>query len=393
MLDEPQTATLPEGRRYAKPLAGSAFLIGGALGGLMLFVQLYMKSLGASTVLIGLISSLNAAGTLFGSLFWGAISDRVRRRPLLFITAAAFSVAILVLMWLPGIETVLLTAFVRLFLFAGFSAIVIAIVSGASTQARRGKNVSYVSSARAFGIALGSMTAGFALEWLGFRYGFLLIGVLPAMSAVILLKLPHEPAPRFERQRGSFRMIRAAGLTDLYVATVLRQMAIFGTFSLLYIYMDTLAIPPWLMGILGSFNMLTQTGALILFGRLADRFGRRRIFMLGFALSVLTPCLFVLLPTAGGMALGYVSVGLSFSSLYIGSTAHIGDRVPQEQQGTMLGLYESSRGLGGLFGPLLAGALVPVTGYPGMFLTMAGIALLGYLVMTVGHRLRILTSR
>jgi len=359
----------------------------------MLFVQLYMKSLGASTVLIGLLASLNAAGTLFGSLFWGGVADRFRRRLLLFITTATFSAAILTLMLLPGIETVLVTAFIRFFLFAGFGTVMLAIVSGASTQARRGKNVSYVSSARAFGIALGSMAAGFALEWLGFRYGFLLIGILPVVGTLILLKLPREPAPRFERQRGSLKMIHSAGLTDLYIATILRQMAVFGTFGLLYVYMDSLAIPAWLMGVVGSLNMLTQTGALILFGRWADRFGRRRIFMLGFGLSVLTPCLFVLFPSAGGMALGYVTVGLSFSSLYIGSTAHIGDRVPQERQGTLLGLYESSRGLGGLFGPILAGVLVPVTGYPGMFLAMAGIALLGLLVMVIGNRLRITASQ
>ena len=392
-MSSQQISPIPQGRRYAKPLAGSGLLVGASLGGLLLFIQLYMKSLGASTVLIGLISSLNAAGTLIGSLFWGAIADRVRRRPLLFITAAALSAAILVMVALPRVEVVLVTAFVRLFLFAGFTAVTIAIVSGASAQSRRGKNVSYVSSARAFGLAVGSMTAGFVLEWLGFRFGFLLIGLLAAVGALILLGLPQEPAPRLGRQRGSLQMIRAAGLIDLYVATMLRQMAVFGTFSLLYIYMDTLAIPTWLMGIVGSFNMLTQTGALLVFGRLADRFGRRRIFMLGFALSVATPCLFVLVPSAVGMALGYVSVGLSFSSLYIGSTAHIGDRVPPERQGTMLGLYESSRGLGGLFGPVLAGILVPTVGYTGMFLTMAGIALLGLLVMTIGYRPRRLTVR
>ena len=105
--------------------------------------------------------------------------------------------------------------------------------------------------------------------------------------------------------------------------------------------------------------------------------------MLGFALSALTPCVFTIARNAAGMAAGYGILGLSFSSLYIGSAAHIGDRVPEGRQGTMLGLYETSRGLGGFIGPLLAGAITPLVGYTGMFFTMAGIAGVGFLVMFI----------
>ena len=53
----------------------------------------------------------------------------------------------------------------------------------------------------------------------------------------------------------------------------------------------------------------------------------------------------------------------------------------------MLGLYETSRGLGGFVGPLLAGGITPVLGYNGMFFTMAAIAGLGFLVMFVRRAL------
>jgi hypothetical protein len=56
--------------------------------------------------------------------------------------------------------------------------------------------------------------------------------------------------------------------------------------------------------------------------------------------------------------------------------APIGDRVPHERRGQMLGLYESSRGLGGL--------VSPVIGFMGMFLVMAAIAALGFMVMMLG---------
>jgi len=184
---------------------------------------------------------------------------------------------------------------------------------------------------------------------------------------------------------GAWRAVLSAGVADLLVATMLRQMSTFGTFALLYVYMDSIGIRPGIMGAISASNTATQVLALLFFGWLADRVGRRPIFLLGFSLSVLTPLVFVFAANLGGMVAGYVTLGISFSSMYVGATAHIGDRVPHERHGQMMGLYESSRGLGGLFGPLIAGATVPVLGFTGMFLVMAGIAAIGLVVMLLGR--------
>ena len=61
--------------------------------------------------------------------------------------------------------------------------------------------------------------------------------------------------------------------------------------------------------------------------------------------------------------------------------APIGDRVPHERQGQILGLYESYRGLGRLFGSVTAGVITPVIGFMGMLLVMAAITALGSMVI------------
>ncbi len=378
---EPQLA----GRRRAIPLASSAFFMATSVGGLGLVVQLYMKSLGASTFLIGLVATFNSIGLLFGAWLWGTVSDYVKRRRLLALLALGLAGLIGLLTLLPPTGVVLGTAPFRFLFFSGFAAVAIAIISAASRVDRRGKNLSYISSARAFGFAVGNVAAGVVLELLGFRYAFAVCAALPIVAFTLLGLLPSENPVQPREKLGAWKAIFSAGVVDLYVATMLRQMAIFGTFSLLYVYMDSIGIAPGVMGAISATNTATQVLALLLFGWLADRVGRRPIFMLGFALSVLTPCLFVFAANVYGMIAGYVTLGFSFSSMYVGATAHIGDRVPHERHGQMIGLYESSRGLGGLFGPLIAGATVPVIGFDGMFLVMAGIAALGLLVMFVGR--------
>jgi len=355
-----------------------------ANGGLALIVKLYLTGQGFPPIVIGAVSSVNAAGVILGSLTWGRLADRRARRPLLFTTVIGAALAIGVLILLPPASVILGSVFFRTFMWMGFTTITMAIVSEASAVARRGRNLSYVTSARSLGFALGAIASGFVLDRLGFQGGFAVMATLPLLGIGFLFLLPRREAVSSPMmQKGSWKVALSSGLADLYMSTILRQMAIHGTFSLLPIYMAFLGIPATQMGLVTALNTLTQVAALIGFGRLADRIGRRRIFMLGFALSALTPCVFTVARNAAGMAIGYAVLGLSFSSLYIGSTAHIGDHVPEGRQGAMLGLYETSRGVGGFVGPLLAGAITPFVGYTGMFFTMAAIAGVGFLVMFV----------
>jgi len=375
----------PPGRRRAIPLSLSGLFLATATGGLGLVAQLYLKSIGASTFWIGLTSTFSSVGLLVGSWVWGTASDRLKRRRLLALLAFSLAIVIGVLVALPPKGGVLGVSLLQSVLFGGFGAVSIAVISAASLPERRGKNLSYISSSKACGFAVGNVVAGVALGLLGFRHAFAICAALPILGCGILAFLPPENPVAPSQRVGAWKAVFSAGVVDLFAATVLRQMSVAGTLALLYVYMDSIGLSPGVMGAISATNTATQILALLAFGSLADRVGRRPIFMFGFALSAVTPLIFVFAATAYGMILGYVTSGFGFSALYAGSTALIGDRAPLERQGQMLGLYESARGLGGLFGPVIAGATVPWIGFDGMFLVMAGIAALGVLVMVVGQ--------
>ncbi|MFC2107891.1 MFS transporter [Candidatus Bipolaricaulota bacterium] len=386
MGSDPELQPQALGRRYALPLAATSIFLMAANGGLGLIVKLFLQEQGFSPLVIGLVTSVNAAGVLIGSMLWGRMSDRSSRRPLLFIATLGVAAAIGILAFLPPATVVLGSSFVRTFMRMGFTTVTLALISGISIESRRGKNLSYVTSARSLGMAIGSMAAGFIIEELGFRGAFFLMACLPLIGSLFLLLLPHEKAPTLPVRRSSWRLALSAGLTDLYLGTILRQIAINGVFALLAVYIASLGVALKWIGLIAALNTGTQVLALLVFGRLADRVGRRRIFMLGFALSALAPAVFASTTHIWAMMGGYITMGLSFGSLYIGSTAYIGDRVPQDQQGSMFGLYETSRGIGGMLGPIIAGVITPLVGYRGMFLVMAAIAGLGFLVMTNRRR-------
>jgi len=166
----------------------------------------------------------------------------------------------------------------------------------------------------------------------------------------------------------------------------LRQLAATGVGALAFVYMSSYAISSEIMGIVSAVSPAVAVTGTLALGHIIDRVNRNVVIVFGFAVAILYPLLYSLAATPGMFALAAVPLGLSFASYYSGSTTHIGKVVPLEYQGTMFGLLDSCRGLGGLIGPILAGILVTAWGYRPMFLVMAVISTLSLILAFVGTR-------
>ena len=371
-------------------LVPATVLNSAAAAAVAMSVQLSLKELNASTLLIGLSSTLYSLAAVLASSPWGTLSDRFHRRPLLALilvinasTAACFA-------FILSTGGVLATVFFRSLIVVGFAPIALALISGVSSQRERGKNLSYYNSSQSFGWMLGQIIAGLLLGYLAFRGTYLVLALFSLLALIPLAAfheaeepagagLRHSLFPKLRRDQ----VFARHGLSNLYLGVALRQMGITGTFSLIFVYMlAELRISPTLIGFLASFNAGTQFLGMLAFGRLADRVGRKRVFMLGFALSAFVPLIFALAHGPGLMVLGFIIVGLAFSSLTSGATAFIGDLAPIGRHGELLGIFQTSQGIGGILGPVFAGVLAAPTvlGFRGMLLAMAGIISLGFLL-------------
>jgi MFS family permease len=378
------------GRKDAAPLAAASSLVFSARGALSLLVQLYLRELRASPLIISLATSVEWLGVIAGGPFWGTLSGRRPKRFLLFLILGASAVSMGVLVFLPPVAGVLPSVFVRTFAVAGFTPIAMVIVAETGVAHRRGRNLSFISSSRTLGVMVGGGVAGFLLGACGFRWGFLVLASLPLLALPFVSLLPREKRRRMtETDAGAAeRWSGSRQLRSVYLGVAFRQAAISGASSLVFVFMASLEITPGVMGLIKAFGLSVSSVGVLGFGWLADRMNRRPIFLFGFGIAGLSPLLFAFANDAWGMTAGYMLLGLSFGSYYAGSTTHIADVATSRNQGTMLGLLEASRGLGGVLGPLVAGAVTPVIGYRGMFLVMAGIAVLGFsLVLANGDPL------
>ena len=121
-----------------------------------------------------------------------------------------------------------------------------------------------------------------------------------------------------------------------------------------------------LLWILLGYQLVTAT-VLVNFGRLADMFGRVRLYNFGFAMFTAGSALCSLSQTSTQL-IGFrlvQAVGAGF--LFSNSAAIITDTFPEEQRGMALGINQVSIVVGSVLGLVLGGLLTSATGWRSIF--------------------------
>ncbi|MDP4508923.1 MFS transporter [Nonomuraea turcica] len=114
---------------------------------------------------------------------------------------------------------------------------------------------------------------------------------------------------------------------------------------------------------------LTLAAALLPAGVLADRYGRRRLLVIGVSIFTVASLACALAPTAPLLDLARGVQGLGASALYGTTTPLIGAAYPEgPDRGKALGIFSAVSGLAMTLGPVVGGALTSAFGWRAIFL-------------------------
>ncbi|MDR3641499.1 MAG: MFS transporter [Humidesulfovibrio sp.] len=116
---------------------------------------------------------------------------------------------------------------------------------------------------------------------------------------------------------------------------------------------------------------------LLLFGRMGDMYGRRRITSLGFTVFTLSSMLCGAAPTMGALIAARVGQGVGAAMLMANGPAIIMSAFPGPTRGRALGLLGLTVALGSLTGPGLGGVLIQGLGWRSVFYVNLPIGLMG----------------
>ncbi|WP_297506453.1 MFS transporter [Thermococcus sp.] len=363
-------------RRNVLILAIAMFIANVAFGMAFPYLSVYMRILGASMFMVGLLSvAFNLTSTIFQYPF-GWLSDSTGNRKAfialgtaslgLFYAFMAFAVSPAQVLLLRTLQGVFGSA-----MMPAHSA----LISELSTKA--GSIFGLFNSVENAGFMAGNFLGSAVVEYLGMKSVFIIAGILLLLSSALVLLIKERPSGRrsllgmiLVREgreswratvRGSAFKKLMCGHLGLFYLTVFLVMTASGQFySVSSVYFKEV-FGEWSVGVIFGIESLAAALTGYFIGRLIDRYGAKRFYLLAIAGYGLA---FLLYAFAKNVWLVF---GVAFLSgvkwvMTINSTsAYVAERVSVKERAQGMGLLNTMMSLGWVVGPLIGGYLAGIS--------------------------------
>ncbi|PNE23454.1 MFS transporter [Mesotoga sp. Brook.08.YT.4.2.5.1] len=386
------------------PLLLTSLIVFFVMFGFGLLLQLKLRELGASLLMVGLLTTVRGAVETLGSPAWGAISDSLKRRKPLMIVLVLTSALLYFAYSVIEIPLVfILFSALIAFFTAGFEPIAMALSTEHSRDSVRNtsRELSILNTANSMGMLSGRLLLSMLLVFLTVTQTinwYATIAFLAVIPALFLRDQEHTVARRKGFLNRLFPLKQDSsplwenGLWAVYVGTFLRQLGTAGATSIIAIFMtERIGLSASATAIITSVNPFMQIFSHIFFGRVMYRIGPRKSTLIGIGLTIFTMLFFAMAQSWVLIALGYFSLGIAFGAFINGAGTMISLSSPPERRAEFLGLLRSARAIGFMVGPLLAGTVAEYS-YFVMFIMMASLIAAGGLIVIVFTKDRLITS-
>jgi predicted MFS family arabinose efflux permease len=316
---------------------------------------------------IGTLASVLAITWAASTFFFGALSDRLGRKPVLVPAVFVFSI----LSWMTGLvhsyhQLLLIRALMGIAEGPTWS-IMTALIEESSSVKRRGRNIGLVVSAAALvGLAAAPvLTTQVAARW-GWRSAFFVAGIPGLLAGFLIWKFVKEPSSESGTNhakpslREYFSILRYRNIWLCCVGATGFMSWLFALSVFAPLYITEVAHKPattagFLLGAsgLGSFFL----GFLL--PSLSDRMGRKPVLLLMAALSAIVPLAFLIpalyvYPLAAIVFVANTGQGIASLIMVLVPT----ESVPSQFRATSIGLTTLvGETMGATGAPILAGTL------------------------------------
>ncbi|MGE0740678.1 MAG: MFS transporter [Hyphomonadaceae bacterium] len=397
------------GRRQFQLLFICLLVIGAGNSMLLAVAPPLVRELGLPDSSVGWIFSPSALIWVFSSPYWGRLSDRIGRKPVVALGLAAYCVSMtlfgaVVLLGLNGILTGV-WLFVCLMLaraiFGTFgsasSPAAQAYIADRTSRLERTEQLAGLTAAFAMGQAFGPGICAALASWLGQVFPIALVAAMAAGASWMVLRwLPENTPPQSERPKSEWKqslslatdprlsgyLLFGFGLSIVAGVTV----QVFGLFT-----MDRLnvagahATELTAAGFMVSALALLATQMAIL-PRL--KLGARGLMVWGSGLSVVGVVLQIAAPSLGALLVSQAIQGLGAGLSRAGFTGGSSVAVRPDEQGAAAGLVVAVNGAGFVFSPLLGGVVYETLGMNAPLLVTVALLVSMFVFALRSRRLR-----
>ena len=359
----PSSAKLPPA---LAALLGVTFINMVGFGVVVPLLPFFARALNAEPWQVTIMFSAFSFGQFLGEPFWGRLSDRIGRKPVLIVTVAANALGYLALAFAPNIWIA-----IAIRLFTGVGAGNISTIQGyiadVTPPMERAGRMGLIGAAFGLGFIVGPTLGGLLSHPDAGRLGYQLplfvaagLAVISALSVAVVLKESREhnphPPPSPLKALGEARahpvISRVLLVNLIYMAGFSGMEATFGLWAQVRFGWSAREVG-WCFGAVGLVSAVSQA---FVTGRLSRWMGEARLltcgvllFGAGLVFQTLVPAAIV--PVV--MCLGAFGMAVAMPTI----SAMISRASPPGQQGLMLGLNMAAGSGARILGPIVAGVV------------------------------------
>lgn len=354
----------------------------------------YARHFGADAMEIGFLMFVYSFMQFFLSPYWGRLSDRYGRRPVLLTTIFGQGLAFMIAAFAPSYFILLVSR-----IFAGaFSANIStanAYMADVTSKEERAKGMGLIGAAFGLGFVFGPAIGGISISY-GYYIPSLIAGCLAFANFLWAYKILREPDRSVDERAQNRRRLSVEGINKILsqpkffvpilsfflITFAFVQLEItFGLFVLDQFQMDERQAG-LLLAFLGVVMAIVQGGLL---GKILKFVSEENLVLMGCGFIVLALGSLFFLDQVSVLIVSLVVLAFGYSLANPCLSAITSKSARSENQGTVLGVYQSGASLARVLGPLAAGFLYD-SGRRLPFFAGASIVLLAGLVFTFHAR-------
>lgn len=347
----------------------------------------YAKSFNAEPWQIALVFSAYAVGGFFGEPFWGRMSDKYGRKPLLISTICGNCLCYLALAFAPNVWAAFVIRFLG-GLASGNGAVVQGYIADVTPPEKRAGRMAYIGAAWNVGLIVGPSVGGLFAHPnagpIGFRIPLFIAAGLAATSALAVALFIRESRTHEEvdlarpnRWAAMGEVARSPIIKRLMLVTFLVGCAFTGIESIFGLWTNArFGWGPREIGVCFAFvGVCAATTQMLITGRLSERFGPGTMLAVGMAVTMVASIGQIFAPNGPTVIALMCLTAIGQSVAWPNVSALISQTADPHRQGQILGLNNATGALARVVGPFCAGLAFAEISIHGPFIQAALVVL------------------